>query len=136
MILKLLREVSNKLKRFFLTLLLFELNIYTNFTQKIFDDSAFDIVRKRDRLPGKGHTHDQLKEIVRNHSETVYHPVGTCKMGPSSDDMAVVDNQLKVHGIEGLRIADASIMPTIVGGNTNAPSIAIGEKLANLLKSP
>jgi choline dehydrogenase-like flavoprotein len=68
---------------------------------------------------------------VRNAAETTYHPVGTCKMG--SDPMAVVDAQLRVHGITGLRIADASIMPTLTSGNTNAPSIMIGEKAAEML---
>ena len=72
-----------------------------------------------------------LREFVREHASTVYHPVGTCKMG--DDDMAVVDDELRVHGVEGLRVADASIMPDIVGGNTNAPSIAIGEKASALL---
>lgn len=78
-------------------------------------------------LTEEGH----IREFLRNVCETVYHPVGTCKMG--SDEQAVVDNQLRVHGIEGLRVADASIMPTLVGGNTNAPSIMIGEKCADLI---
>jgi choline dehydrogenase len=68
---------------------------------------------------------------VKNNAETTFHPVGTCKMG--SDPMAVVDPELRVHGIEGLRIADASIMPTLTSGNTNAPSIMIGEKAARMV---
>jgi len=72
-----------------------------------------------------------IRAYIRSHASTVYHPVGTCKMGV--DPMAVVDPQLRVYGVEGLRVADASIMPSIVNGNTNAPAIMIGEKLADLV---
>jgi choline dehydrogenase len=75
----------------------------------------------------------EMLEWVRNNAETTYHPVGTCKMGP--DPMAVVDRELRVHGIEGLRVADASIMPTLTSGNTNAPSIMIGEKCAEMVQA-
>ena len=68
---------------------------------------------------------------VRNNAETTYHPVGTCKMGV--DSMAVVDDQLRVRGLARLRVADASIMPTLTSGNTNAPSIMIGEKTARMM---
>ena len=76
-------------------------------------------------------TDDEILDWVRRAAETTYHPVGTCKMG--LDPMAVVDPQLRVHGIEGLRVADASIMPTLTSGNTNAPSIMIGERGADLV---
>ncbi len=74
---------------------------------------------------------NELLDWVKKNAETTYHPVGTCKMG--HDPMAVVDDQLRVHGMEGLRIADASIMPTLTSGNTNAPSIMIGEKASRMI---
>jgi len=74
---------------------------------------------------------DEILEWVRNNAETTYHPIGTCKMG--GDPMAVVDSELRVHGLQGLRVADASIMPTLTSGNTNAPTIMIGEKCAEMV---
>ena len=76
-------------------------------------------------------TREGLADSVRRKAETIYHPVGTCRMG--GDPGSVVDCQLRVRGVEGLRVADASVMPRIIGGNTNAPTIMIAERLAGLL---
>ena len=93
---------------------------------------AMDDYRGVELAPGEAlQKDDELLDWVRQTAETTYHPVGTCKMG--SDPMAVVDDQLRVHGIQGLRVADASIMPTLTSGNTNAPSIMIGEKASTLV---
>ena len=78
-------------------------------------------------------TDGQIEQFIRDHADTIYHPVGTCRMGSGVGD--VVDAQLRVHGVQGLRVVDASIMPSIVGGNTNAPVIAIAEKAADLIKA-
>jgi choline dehydrogenase-like flavoprotein len=76
---------------------------------------------------------EAIAEFIRDHADTIYHPVGTCRMGSGALD--VVDDQLRVHGLQGLRVVDASIMPSIVGGNTNAPVIMIGEKAADLIRA-
>lgn len=100
--------------------------------RNIFAAPALDKYRRAELLPGANTQSDeQILSYVRAEAESVYHPVGTCKMG--SDDMAVVDNRLRVHGIKALRVADASIMPTIISGNTNAPTIMIAEKCADML---
>jgi choline dehydrogenase len=100
----------------------------------LFAHSGFDEFRGEEIAPGANVTSDEaIASYVRDGCSTVWHPVGTCKMG--NDSMAVVDPELRVHGIEGLRVVDASIMPTITTGNTNAPTIAIGEKAADLIKA-
>jgi choline dehydrogenase-like flavoprotein len=75
----------------------------------------------------------QIEQFIRDHADTIYHPAGSCRMGPGPID--VVDSGLRVHGLAGLRVVDASIMPRLVGGNTNAPVIMIAEKAADLIKS-
>lgn len=84
--------------------------------------------RKRDLFPLVDQSDEALMQAIRNRADSVYHPVGTCKMG--QDSMSVVDTDLKVHRVAGLRVIDASIMPNIISGNTNAPVIAIAEKMA------
>ncbi len=86
----------------------------------------------KDPFTADVHSDDEIREILRQRVDSVYHPVGSCKMGV--DDMAVVDPELKVRGVEGLRVVDASIMPTLVGGNTNAPAIMIAEKAVDLIR--
>lgn len=83
--------------------------------------------------PGIEKSDDALRDYVRQTAKTVFHPSGTAKMGPVTDKGAVVDNQLRVHGLKGLRVGDASIMPTLISGNTNAPSMMIGERCARFI---
>lgn len=103
-------------------------------SQELMAARAWDGLIGRPLLPDSiCRDEDSMRAAIAACSETVYHPVGTCKMG--ADEMAVVDSQLSVHGIQGLRIADASIMPTLIGGNTNAPAMMIGEKCAQLIQA-
>jgi choline dehydrogenase len=100
----------------------------------LFASSTFDKFRDQEIAPSAELTSDEaLEAYVRAMCGTVYHPVGTCKMG--TDSMAVVDSELRVHGVKRLRVVDASIMPTLTTGHTNAPTIAIGEKASDLIKA-
>jgi choline dehydrogenase len=100
-------------------------------SRELVDMPAFTPFNDGELLPGMGASDADLRNFIRNAASTVWHPAGTCKMG--YDAQAVVDPQLRVHGIEGLRIADASIMPTVVSGNTNAACVMIGEKAADMI---
>ena len=104
-------------------------------TRRILMQPAFDEFRGDPVKPGPEINIDDDEELdnwIRENGETLYHPVSTCKMG--NDEMSVVDDDLKVHGIDGLRVVDASIMPTLIAGNTNAPAIMIAEKAADLIR--
>ncbi|HTM63576.1 MAG TPA: GMC oxidoreductase [Gammaproteobacteria bacterium] len=102
-------------------------------SRKILSQSAFKPYFQDEFQPGSGVTTDEeIKQYIRENAETLYHPVGTCKMG--IDAMTVVDPQtLKVHGLEGIRVIDASIMPTLASGNTNAPVTMIAEKGSDMI---
>ena len=102
-------------------------------TQKIMESDAMKRYAQVETHPVSHLSDEQLVSAIRKRTDTVYHPVSTCRMG--IDEMAVVDNELRVHGMEGLRVIDASVMPTLVGGNTNAPTIMIAEKAADIIKA-
>lgn len=104
--------------------------------RRIFAQAAFDEFRGEEHLPGASvQTDEEIAESVRRHGETIYHPVGTCKMGAASDDLAVVDQHCRVHGLDGLHVIDASVFPLLPGGNTNAPTIMVAERMAAHLES-
>lgn len=101
--------------------------------RKIIGEKAFDAYRGEEIVPGSAVvSDDDIRKFIRDKAETIYHPIGTCKMG--NDPLAVVDAQLRVHGLSGLRVVDASIMPLLVGGNTNAPVVMIAEKASDMIK--
>ena len=102
--------------------------------REILNAPAFKPLIRREHMPGADvKTPDGIRAYIREWSKTDYHPVGSAKMG--NDPLAVVDTQLRVHGIGGLRVIDASIMPTLISGNTSAPSIMIGEKGAAIMRA-
>jgi choline dehydrogenase len=102
--------------------------------RKILAAPAFDRLRGKEYLPGDAAQSDEeLREHIRNTGDTLYHPVGTCKMGPENDPSSVVDSNLRLRGVDGVRVVDASVMPVIPRGNTNAPTLMIAEKAADLI---
>ncbi len=100
-------------------------------SHRIAEGAALQRYKPRDRYPIDLGDDDALDELIRNRADTVYHPVGTCRMG--GDAGSVVDPKLKARGVDGLWLADASIMPRLISGNTNAPSIMIGERCAEFV---
>jgi choline dehydrogenase-like flavoprotein len=103
-------------------------------TRRLMETPALRALQKKEMFTEGVHSDDDIRSLLRARVDTVYHPVGTCMMGVNNP-MAVVDPKLKVYGVEGLRVVDASIMPTLIGGNTNAPTIMIGEKAADMIKA-
>jgi choline dehydrogenase len=103
-----------------------------NIVRELTETKALNDYSDIELMPGKNKTESELREDIKNRASTIWHPIGTCKMG--YDNMAVVDPQLRVHGVKNLRVADASIMPYIVSGNTNAACVMIGEKVSELIK--
>jgi choline dehydrogenase len=103
--------------------------------RELFSQPAFDRYRGRSLFPECGDDDAALDAAIADIASSAYHPVGSCKMGPASDPLAVVDGRLRVHGMEGLQVADASIMPTLTSGNTNAPSMMIGLRCAQFIRS-
>ena len=102
--------------------------------RRIAGAAALDPYRGQEMTPGPDCLADaDFERYARETGQTLYHIAGTAKMGPASDRMAVVDDRLRVHGMEGLRVIDASIMPTLVSGNTNAAAIMIAEKGAEMV---
>jgi choline dehydrogenase len=103
-------------------------------SRRVLAQPAFDAFRGEELFPGAPvRDADALTDFIRRKAESIYHPVGTCRMGREDDANAVVDPQLRVRGIEGLRVVDASVMPSLIGGNTNAPTIMIAERAADLI---
>ena len=100
--------------------------------RRILEAPAFAAYRRRELFTGGVRTDADIRAVIRARAETIYHPVGTCRMG--SDAHAVVDEVLRVRGVQGLRVVDASVMPTLIGGNTQAPTVMIAEKAADLLR--
>lgn len=103
--------------------------------RRIMDSESFRALPRTEMYTAGIYDDEAMKAEIRSRADTIYHPVGTCRMGAADDPQAVVDPQLKVRGLDGLYVVDASVMPTLIGGNTNAPTIMIAEKAADILRA-
>jgi choline dehydrogenase len=105
-------------------------------TRRIVSASALERFRPQEILPGiQFQTEEELRYAAGNVGTTIFHPVGTCRMGAADDPGAVVDSRLRVHGMSGLRVVDASIMPTITSGNTHSPTLMIAERVSEMIRA-
>ena len=103
-------------------------------SRKILAQDAFAAYRGEELLPGSQVQDDEaINDFIRRKGESIYHPIGTCKMGSAEDANAVVDSQCRVRGVTGLRVVDASVMPKLIGGNTNGPTMMIAERAADII---
>jgi choline dehydrogenase len=106
----------------------------TKMVRELAGQTSLKAIIGNEEAPGvEVKTDADIDAWIRRTAETIYHPVGTCRMGRAGDPLAVVDGSLKVQALSGLRVIDASVMPTLVGGNTNAPTIMIAEKAADMI---
>jgi choline dehydrogenase len=102
--------------------------------RKFYAAAPFAEIATQEIIPGAAvQTDEQILQYAREKGGSVYHPVGTCKMGAADDALAVVDNELKVHGLHALRVVDASIFPNLISGNTHAPVVVVAERAADLI---
>jgi len=112
---------------------IWEMRQCVKLTREIFAQPAFDQFRGRELRPGPATASDEdIDSFIRQYADSAYHPSCTCRMG--QDDMAVVDSQAKVYGVDSLRVVDASIMPSVVSGNLNGPTLMLAEKVADIIK--
>jgi choline dehydrogenase-like flavoprotein len=102
--------------------------------RELFQQPALKALGGHEHPRSAGATTDaEIEQFIRGYADTIYHPVGTCRMG--SGELDVVGSDLRIHGLEGIRVVDASMMPRIVGGNTNAPTIMVAEKASDMIKA-